>query len=137
LGVKIAHPDKSVVSISGDGGFMFNVQELATAVQYKIGLVTIVFNNNQFGNVKHHQEAWFGGRLLGADLVNPDFVKLAENFGAKGVRVDTPDALRREMQSGFAQDGPTLIEIPVGTMTRPWKFIIRSRIRGSKTAGQS
>ena len=109
---------------------MFNVQELATAVQYGLNLVVIVFNNNQFGNVKHHQEAWFGGRLLGADLRNPDFVKLAKAFGARGVRVQTPGELGPAMRAGFAGDGPTLIEVPVGTMTRPWKFIIRPRILG-------
>ena len=109
---------------------MFNVQELATAVQYKLNVVIIVFNNSQYGNVKYHQEAWFGGRLIGADLVNPDFVKLADSFGVKGVRAVTPQELQRGMRAGFSHDGPTLIEVPVGTMARPWEFIIRSRIRG-------
>ena len=137
LGVKVAHPDKPVVSISGDGGFLFNVQELATAAQYKIGLVSLVFNNNQWGNVKYHQQAWFGGRLLGADLQNPDFVKLAESFGIKGLRITTPQQLVSAMRDGFAHDVPTLIEIPVGTMARPWQFIIRPRIRGAESSKQT
>jgi acetolactate synthase-1/2/3 large subunit len=133
LGVKVAHPDKPVVSISGDGGFLFNVQELATAAQHKINLVSIVFNNNQYGNVKYHQEAWFGGRMLGADLKNPNFVKLAESFGVKGVKANTPQRLIRAMRAGFVHDGPTLIEVPVGAMARPWQFIIRPRVRGAET----
>lgn len=136
LGVKVAHPDKPVVSISGDGGFLFNVQELATAAQYKLNLVAIVFNNDQFGNVKYHQEAWFGGKLIGADLVNPDFVKLAESFGVQGVRARTPQELQQAMRKGFASQGPTLIEVPVGKMARPWQFIIRSRVRGQQREEQ-
>jgi len=136
LGVKVAHPDKPVVSISGDGGFLFNVQELATAAQHKINLVSVVFNNNQYGNVKYHQEAWFGGRMLGADLQNPDFVKLAESFGVKGVRANTPQQLIRAMRAGFADAGPTLIEVPVGTMARPWQFIIRPAARGAQSPGK-
>jgi acetolactate synthase-1/2/3 large subunit len=77
LGVKVAHPGKPVVSITGDGGFLFGVQELATAVQYGIGLVTIVFNNEAYGNVRRDQETRYGNRLIGADLVNPEFLGLA------------------------------------------------------------
>jgi acetolactate synthase I/II/III large subunit len=94
LGVKVAHPDKPVVAIAGDGGFMFNVQELATAVQYKIGLVTVIFNSNSFSNVKRQQQEWFGNRTIASDLVNPDFVKLAHSFGAAGVA--------RTLSAGFA-----------------------------------
>jgi acetolactate synthase-1/2/3 large subunit len=77
LGVAAAHPDKAVLQVSGDGGFMFNVQELATAVHYGLNLVTIVFNNGMFGNVQRHQDEWFAGRRIGSDLTNPDFVRLA------------------------------------------------------------
>ena len=81
LGAKVAQPDKSVVCLSGDGGFMFNSQEMATAVQHNINVV-VVFNDNAFGNVKRDQMNQFGGRTIGADLHNPDFVKLAEAYGA-------------------------------------------------------
>ena len=86
LGVKVANPDKAVVSVSGDGGFLFGVQELATAVRYRIALVTIVFNNASYGNVRRDQIERYSGRFLGAELTNPDFVRLAESFGAMGIR---------------------------------------------------
>jgi acetolactate synthase-1/2/3 large subunit len=124
LGVKVAHPDKPVVAIAGDGGFMFNVQELATAVQYKIGLVTVIFNSNSFTNVKRQQQEWFGNRIIASDLVNPDFVKLAQSFGAAGLRVNSPKELREALRKAFAEPGPTLIEVPVGQMASPWEFII-------------
>ncbi len=78
LGVKVANPDVPVVSITGDGGFMFGVQELATAVQYNIGVIVLVFNNNAFGNVRRDQIELYDGRIVGSELRNPDFVKLAE-----------------------------------------------------------
>ena len=81
LGAKVANPDRPVVAITGDGGFMFGVQELATAVQFNIGVVTLVFNNNAYGNVRRDQRERFEGRVVASDLVNPDFVKLAESFG--------------------------------------------------------
>jgi acetolactate synthase-1/2/3 large subunit len=124
LGVKVAHPDKPVVAIAGDGGFMFNVQELATAVQYKIGLVTVIFNSNSFSNVKRQQQEWFGNRTIASDLVNPDFVKLAQSFGAAGLRVNSPQDLRAALRKAFAEPGPTIIEVPVGQMASPWEFII-------------
>jgi acetolactate synthase I/II/III large subunit len=124
LGVKVAHPDKPVVAISGDGGFMFNVQELATAVQYKIGLVTVIFNSNSYSNVKRQQQEWFGNRTIASDLINPDFVKLAQSFGAIGLRVNSPTELREALGKAFAEPGPTIIEVPVGQMASPWEFII-------------
>jgi acetolactate synthase I/II/III large subunit len=130
LGVKVAHPDRVVVAIAGDGGFMFNVQELATAVQYKIGLVTIIFNSNSFSNVKRQQQEWFGNRTIASDLVNPDFVKLAQSFGAVGQRVHSPAELRAALRQAFAEPGPTIIEVPVGEMASPWEFIILPRLAG-------
>jgi acetolactate synthase-1/2/3 large subunit len=103
---------------------MFNVQELATAVQYKIGLVTVIFNSNSFTNVKRQQQEWFGNRTIASDLVNPDFVKLAQSFGAAGLRVNSPGELREALRKAFAEPGPTIIEVPVGHMASPWEFII-------------
>jgi len=128
LGVKVANPDRPVVAIAGDGGFMFNVQELATAVQYKIALVTVVFNSNSFTNVKRQQQEWFGNRTIASDLVNPDFVKLAESFGAVGRRVHSPRELRAALKAAFDESGPTLIEVPVGEMASPWEFIILPKL---------
>ena len=92
LGAKVANPDRPVVAITGDGGFMFGVQELATAVQFNIGVVTLVFNNNSYGNVRRDQRERFEGRVVASDLVNPDFVKLAESFGVGAARVTSPEA---------------------------------------------
>jgi acetolactate synthase-1/2/3 large subunit len=125
LGVKVAHPDRPVVSITGDGGFMFGVQELATAVQYGIGLVTIVFNNQAYGNVRRDQETRYGNRLIGADLVNPDFPALAKAFGVDGVSVGSPEELRPVLAAALARGAPALIEVRVarGSEASPWPFI--------------
>lgn len=123
LGVKVANPDKPVIAVSGDGGFMFNVQELTTAVQQKIGLVMLLFNDGAYGNVRRMQKQQYGGRVIASDLHNPDFVKMAESFGAQGLRAHTPEEMRLAIRRGLATDGPTLIEIPVGEMPSPWKLI--------------
>ncbi|HEY1900590.1 MAG TPA: thiamine pyrophosphate-dependent enzyme [Steroidobacteraceae bacterium] len=125
LGVKVAHPDRPVVAICGDGGFMFAVQELATAVQYGIGVVTLVFNNNAFGNVRRDQRERFGGRVLGADLHNPDFLKLADAFGVRSERVASPDALQSVLSRALDSGAPWLIEVPVprDAESDPWRFL--------------
>jgi acetolactate synthase-1/2/3 large subunit len=116
LGVKVARPDTPVVVVSGDGGFMYAVAELATAVQHGIALVTVLFNNGQFGNVAQMQREHYGGRVIATDLVNPDFVALATAFGARGRRAPSPAELRTELDAALAASGPTLIEVPVGDM---------------------
>lgn len=117
LGVKVARPDVPVISVTGDGGFMFAVQELATAVQHKIGLVTLVFNNNRYGNVQQMQINNYGGRVIATDLHNPDFCKMAESFGAQAIRANSPEELRAAIRRGIATpDTPTVIEVPVGDM---------------------
>jgi acetolactate synthase I/II/III large subunit len=125
IGVKIAHPDKAVVSISGDGGFLFGAQEMATAVQHRINVVAIVFDNNSYGNVRRDQQQTYDGRLIGSDLVNPDFVKMAESFGLQAFRAASPDALRHALDQALSLDRPTLIEVPVsqGSEVSPWPFI--------------
>jgi acetolactate synthase-1/2/3 large subunit len=125
LGVKVGNPDTPVVSITGDGGFMFGVQELAAAVQHNINLVTVLFNNNAFGNVLRDQQTRFRGPM-GSELRNPDFVKLAESFGAQGWRARSPAELRTFLERGFAQKGPVLIEVPVpqGSEVSPWKYLV-------------
>lgn len=130
LGVKVAKPDTPVLSIAGDGGFMFGVQELATAVQHRIGLVTLVFNNNQYGNVQHMQKTLYGNRVIATDLHNPDFVKMAASFGAQAFRAQTPDQLRHAIRQGFAADLPTLIEIPVGDLPSVDRFRSLPKVRG-------
>jgi acetolactate synthase-1/2/3 large subunit len=121
-GVKVARPDRRVLVLAGDGGFMFGVQELATAVQHRIGLVTIVFNNNQYGNVQQMQRDIYGGRVIASDLKNPDFVKLAESFGAQGLRAKSPEELGPALEQAFRHDGPTIVEAPVGDMASVDQF---------------
>ena len=125
LGVKVAHPDKPVVSITGDGGFMFAVQELATAAQYDIGLVTLVFNNAAYGNVLRDQRTAFGNRVIGAALHNPDFMVLAKAFGVEGHKVASPAALEAVLRKAIRSKRPVLIEIEVaqGSEVSPWEFI--------------
>jgi len=125
LGAKVANPDKPVVAICGDGGFMFAVQELATAVQFKIGVVTLIFNNNAYGNVRRDQVQRFEGRVVASDLVNPDFVKLAESFGVGAARVTSPDQFRPALEKALADGGPYVIaiEVPTDSESTPWEFI--------------
>jgi acetolactate synthase-1/2/3 large subunit len=125
LGAKVANPNRPVVAITGDGGFMFGVQELATAVQYGIGVVTLVFNNNAYGNVRRDQRERFDGRVVASDLVNPDFVKLAESFGVGAARVTSPDHFRPALEKALAHGGPYLIdiEVPTDSEISPWAFI--------------
>ena len=131
LGVQHARPDVPVVAISGDGGFMFTANELATAVRHRIPLVAIVFNDGAFGNVRRIQAEQYGDRLIACDLANPDFLKFAESFGAAAERAKDPAGLCVALRRGFAhRDGPTLIEVPVGPMPSPWEFIHMPKVRG-------
>jgi acetolactate synthase I/II/III large subunit len=125
LGVKVANPDKAVVSISGDGGFLFGMQELATAVHHNINVVAIVFNNNAYGNVLRDQRQGYQGRYIGSSLTNPDFVKLAESFGVQAWRAKTPSELKTVLAKAIALNAPALIEVPVeqGSETSPWPFL--------------
>lgn len=130
LGVAAAHPDKPVLAISGDGGYMFNIQELATAVQHQLNLVSIVFNDNTYTNVQRQQDEWFDGRRICSDLHNPDFMKLADSFGASSYRVDSPAALKAVLPKAFAKSGPTIIEVVLTErMPTPWRFILMEQNR--------
>ena len=120
LGAKVAQPDRAVVGISGDGGFLYNSQELATAVKYGINAVVIVFNDNAYGNVMRDQKLQFNGRMIASDLHNPDFVKLAQAYGAVGVRADGPEQLESALREGLESPVPTLIEVPLEMMPEPY-----------------
>ena len=116
--------------VLGDGGFMFARNKLSTAVRHGINLVTIVFNNDAFGNVKKNQTMDFGGRLIAWDLANPDFVKFAESFGAMGLRASSPEELRIALRQAFAADGPVIIEVPFEDLP-DWRPLERQyRMRG-------
>jgi acetolactate synthase-1/2/3 large subunit len=131
LGAQDARRDVPVVSISGDGGFMFTANEMATAVRHRIPLTAIVFADGAFGNVRRIQQERFGNRLIGSDLANPNFVRFAETFGAAGERARTPEELRMALRRALARrDGPSLIEVPIGPLPSPWEFIFLPRVRG-------
>jgi acetolactate synthase-1/2/3 large subunit len=129
LGVKIANPDKKVLSINGDGGFMFNVQELATAVKHNIGVVAVVFTDGAFGNVLRMQKELYGGRVIASELSNPDFVRLAESFGVGATRATSPAELKSAIGDAFGRSGPSLIEVPMGVMPDPWEWSVGTRVR--------
>jgi acetolactate synthase-1/2/3 large subunit len=131
LGAKHALGDTPVVALSGDGGFMFNVQELATAVRHRIPVVIILFNDSAYGNVRNMQKSMHGNRVIGSDLANPDFMKLADSFGIGGHRVSNPEGLRRALEGSLAASEPAIIEVPVGDMPSPWQFIDMPKVRGA------
>ena len=126
LGVKVAHPERSVVAVCGDGGFLFGSQELATAVQQRISVVTVVFNNRSYGNVRRDQMERYRGRTLGADLVNPDFGKFADSFGALALRAESPVELRTALARALHADTPAVIEVPIerGAEASPWPLTL-------------
>ena len=123
LGAQHARPDVPVLSVCGDGGFLYTGNELATAMRHRIPLVVVVFADGAFGNVRRIQEERFSNRLIASDLANPDFVKYAESFGAAGRRARTPEELAAALRTAFARREPTLIEVPVGPLPSPWEFI--------------
>ncbi|MEJ7839707.1 MAG: thiamine pyrophosphate-dependent enzyme [Thermomicrobiales bacterium] len=123
LGVKIGAPDKVVVSVNGDGGFGFALNELATQARHGIASITLIFNDSAFGNVRRIQTVQFNGRTIASDLLNPDYVKLAEAFNVTGRRATTPAELETQLAESIKANEPTLIEIPVEAMPDPWKTL--------------
>ena len=129
LGAAHARRDVPVVSISGDGGALYTISELATAARHNIPITAIIFNDNAFGNVRRFQIEKYNNRPIASDLKSPDFVKLAESFGVKGLKAKTPDELRSCLKRSFASGKPTVIEVPVGDFPSPWEFILMPKIR--------
>jgi len=119
IGAKVARPERAVVAVAGDGGFMYSLNELATAVKYRLPIVFLVLNDERFGAIKWLQELMFG-KWGEADLTNPDFPALARAFGARGERVD-PAGLGAALRRALAADGPTVIELPIA-IDPPWEF---------------
>ena len=130
LGAKVARPERAVVALTGDGGFMYNVQELATAVLHGINVVALVFNDGAYGNVRRMQRELYGNRVIASDLVNPDFVRLADSFGVFARSAEDPDGLRDALEQALARDVPALIEVKVGEFPDPWRQIVLPRVRG-------
>jgi len=113
IGAKIARPDAPVVALVGDGGYQFTMQELATAVQFRVGIPIVIFNDACYTAVKDEQARSYGGRFIAVDLVNPSFLQLAEAYGVPGVRVTTPEHLSEEIVAALGRDVPTIIDVPI------------------------
>lgn len=129
LGVKVAHPDRVVVSLTGDGGFLFGGTELATAMQHGINLITILFNNSAYGNVLRDQKRLFEGRDSGSALRNPDFQAFARSFGVRAWHAPDAEGLRTALREAIAANVPSLIEVTtdIATETPPWEFMAPGR----------
>ena len=121
IGAKIARPDRPVVAVVGDGGFMYSANELATAVKYGLPVVFLVMNDDRYGAIKWLQQTIFEGRWGEADLTNPDFPALARAFGARGERLTGVDALGAALETALAADGPTVLELRM-TVDPPWEL---------------
>ncbi len=130
LGAKAAMPHKKVLAIAGDGGFLYQMGELATAVRHNIAVVVVVFDNGSFGNVKRIQQERYGNRLIASDLANPDFVRLAESFGVAAFKATDANQLEQALRKAFALNAPALVHVPHGDVPSPWDMIMMPRVRG-------
>ena len=113
VAAKLAHPDRPVICFAGDGCFQMTGQELATACQYRLPIIVLLFNNRMYGTIRMHQEREYPKRVVGTELVNPDFVKLAEAHGAIGARVEHTAEFAPVFAAALDADRPTLIEIMI------------------------
>jgi acetolactate synthase I/II/III large subunit len=120
LGAKVGRPDRPVVCVSGDGGFLFAGAELATAVQFGINVVTVVYNDGAYGNSNRDQRERFGGRELGTELRNPDFVQFAESFGADAVRLAKGADIGPALRDALGNSRPSVIELPMDRLPSPF-----------------
>jgi len=113
IGAKIARPEAVVVAVVGDGGFQYTMQELATAVQFRVGLPIVIFNDSTYTAVKDAQAREYDRRFIAVDLVNPDYIKLAGAYGIPAVRAETPEALTEAIRAASSRDLPTIIDTPI------------------------
>jgi acetolactate synthase-1/2/3 large subunit len=113
VAAKLLHPERIVDAIAGDGDFLMTGQELATAVQYEAPIVVLLVNNGMYGTIRMHQERHYPGRVSGTDLVNPDFAKLAEAFGALGIAVEQTEDFAAAFDAALDAGRPALIELRV------------------------
>ncbi len=126
LGTKLGRPDRPAISLQGDGGFLYTSQELNTAVRKNIPLVSIVLNNGCHGAEKAQQQRFYDQKYIGVDLENPRFDRLAEVYGAKGYYVERPEDVADTVRDALAQDGPSVVEIPVAEYFPPGASLPRS-----------
>lgn len=113
IGVQVACPDETVIDIAGDGSIQMNIQELATAVHYKLPVKIAIMNNGFLGMVRQWQELFYNRRYSYTELENPDFVKLAEAYGAVGIRVSKKSEVRPALEEAMAVEKPVVIDFPI------------------------
>jgi len=130
LGAKAAMPDRKVLAIAGDGGFLYQIGELATAARHNIAVVVVVFDNGSFGNVKRIQQERYGNRLIASDLANPDFARLADSFGIASFKASDATQLEAALHKAFALNAPALVWVPHGDVPSPWDLIMMPKVRG-------
>jgi acetolactate synthase-1/2/3 large subunit len=111
LSAKLLNPDKQVVLLAGDGGFLMAPMELGTAVKYGLDVVIVIMHNNVLGSIWRHQNRLFPGRNYATELYCPDFVKYAESFGAEGIRVNKRTELKKAIKEGLKSKVPTIIDV--------------------------
>ena len=122
LGAQVGRPDRKVIALCGDGGFMYSPQELSSAMRHGIKAVAVVFNNNAFGASEWDQTHRYGGNFIGTDLHNPDFVQLAQSFGAVGMSTD-PEGFGEMLEVALNADAPVLLEVVVPNMMPPFQIV--------------
>jgi acetolactate synthase-1/2/3 large subunit len=119
LAAKALYPERAVVAFAGDGCFLMNGQELATATRHGMGILVLVFNNGTYGTIRTHQEQKYPGHAYGTDLVNPDFAAYARAFGAHGEVVRRTDEFPAALERALASGGPALIELRMSETRGP------------------
>lgn len=124
IGAKLAHPDKVVVSLSGDGGFMMTIQELETAVRYGVPVIALIFNNSMYGTIRMHQEMHYPERVIGTELNHVDFAKVSEALGVKAFRAKTNVEFTKAIEHALASDSPVVIEV----LTNPEQISLNDTI---------
>jgi acetolactate synthase-1/2/3 large subunit len=132
VAAKLAHPERVVVAFAGDGCFLMTGQELATAVQHDVRIVVLVLNNSMYGTIRMHQERAYPGRVVGTDLVNPDFAALARAFGAHGEVVEETDAFPPAFERALAAGRPALLEL----RTDPDAITTSATLRGLRAEAE-
>src|SRR5690606_23065107 len=133
LGAAVGARGARVVSLTGDGGFGWNLQELATARKYNLPVTVVVFNDGYYGNVRAIQNRVFGANVA-VDLQNPDFMTLAKAFGVPGVVAHNPQELGAAVRESLNEPGPVLIEVPVGEMPSPWPLLRLQPMAGTEAS---
>lgn len=129
LGAAVASEGRRVVSITGDGGFGWNLQELATAQRYRLPITLVVFNDGHYGNVRAIQKREFGAEVA-VELANPDFELLAKAFGVAYAHADNPAALCAALKEANTNAGPVLIEVKIGVVPSPWHLLRLQPMKG-------